>query len=299
MPLPKRKKRYARTKRGRHARRQARGKARLKSRATATKNRKQITKLWKTFAPKFNYFTVNNALVSDYSTPATGYQSLCLNALDASVPIATDARQYLYREEDSVQSRLRNIRIHMTMHAVSGPEGGKLTKACVLLVRTTNNIGGVGGITMPALEEVFDPDSYAGELAPFECFRTTQGVGSEVLQNTNILKKWVVWLEPQGGDCEVAGTTTNNASNPAAEAGTYNSINSPAGQNVNYTSTRPSSRSFTWTHKCNNAIVKFAGANSSNPINAKYFLVLIAGDSIGHGVGWRCNATIKTNFYDS
>lgn len=278
------------------ARMKRRGKIK-KMRPTAKKNQRQIRKLWKTFAPKYNLKQIDNVLVSDYSVPGTGYQAFTLNDLDAHVAPASDPNQYLYREADSTQARLRNIRIHFSMHASPGPEGGHLTKACVLLVKTTNNIGAVGGIQLPALDEIYDTNSFAGELAPWECFRNTQGVGSEVLQNTTILKKWSVWLEPQGGDCEVAGLTTNNASVPAAEAGTYNSINTPAGQNVNYTSTRPSSRFFTYTHKCNNAMVKFASATSSNPINVKYVLVLIAGDTLGHGAGWRMNATIKTNFY--
>lgn len=274
---------------------QAKGRHKMKKRATAKKNARAIKRIFKTFAPKFNYNQVSNVLVSDYSSPS-GYQAIALNSLNAWVSQATDPDQYKYREEDSMNARLRTIRIHMTMHANPGPEGGRLTKACALLIKTTNGIGSLGGITCPALEDLYDPDSYTGELSPFECFRTTQGVGAEVLQNTTILKKWVVWLEPQGGDCEAAGTTTNVQTLPT-EAGTYNSINTPAGQNVNYTSTRASSRSFTYTHKCNNALVKFAGANSSNPINVKYFLVLIAGDTIGHGVGWRCNAVCKTNFY--
>lgn len=267
---------------------------RRKVKATAKKNAKAISRIIKTFAPKFQLNTFNDVLVTDYSVPGTGYQAFTLNNLNAHVTPAADPDQYKYREADSMNARLRNIRLHFTMHANPGPEGGKLTKACVLLVKTTNNIGGVGGIQMPTLEEIWDVDSFAGLLAPWECFRNTQGVGAEVLQNTTILKKWSVWLEPQGGDCAMNFQTVIPALPGTAPSST--SAVAP-GNNVNYTATRHAAHSFTHTQKTNNALCKFSSALSSNCTNVKYVLVLVAGDTIGHGAGWRFNGSIKINYY--
>jgi len=280
-------------------------KGKTKTQPTAKKNARAIKKLFKMSDPKYNYRMFNNELVAD----STNWDILQLSNLAPSVLPATDQRQFLYRESDSVQARIRNIRIRFSVHAVSGREGGKIQKCYVALVKTTNGIGSTTGIHMPDVSAVFDPNSIdvasGNQLAPWEGFRATQGtpatgptMSGPAIDSTTILKSWSCYLEPAGGDCHYRWDSTNEP--PAVGAVTETDSGPPVlgGSNLNYTSTRPSQRFFTYTHNALGAVIKFANASSPDAINVKYFLVALSGNAATSS-GFRINATCKINFYDN
>ena len=273
-----------------------------KKKPTAKKNAKAISKLYKMSDPKFNYRMLNNHLVNS----STQFTQLELTNLAVSVPPATDPKQFLYRESDSVQARIRNIRIRFSVHAEAGREGGKIQKVWVALVKTTNGIGSTTGIHMPDVAAVFDPtsiDTAAGNLlAPWEGYQLTQGnpatgpaMSGPAFDSTTILKTWTCWLTPQGGDCNYNWETVT-AAIPGPDI--TSSGAAPAGSNINYTADRVSSRYFTYTHNALNAVVKFQSATSDHPINVGYYLVALAQNST-LATGYRINATCKINFYDN
>lgn len=280
-------------------------KGRARRRPTAKKNARQIKKLFKMSDPKFNYRFINNALVAD----SNSWTSVELSDMAVWNPLTSVNEAFKYRESDSIQVRLRNIRIHFSVHCNPGPEGGKVQKCYVALVKTTNGAGSVTGIHLPEPASVWDITGFstavgAGNfLAPWEFYRLTQGTDGltpavNALETTKILKQWTCYISPQGGDCEVAGLTTNNSTVPSAEAGTYNSINAPAGQNINYTQVRPSQHYFSYTHKTLNALIKYDAANDNDANNVKYYLVALSMNADTHQ-GFRLNAACKINFYDN
>lgn len=160
-------------------------------RPSVKKNARAIRQLYKMSDPKYNYFQLANVNVNSSTSwtelPLSGIRSN-LPPFDPAAPPGTTSPQYLVRELDSVQVRLKNIRIHFTLHANAGREGQKMQKYWVALMKTTNGIGSALGISQPLPGEVFDSSSITPPslLAPWEGFRVTQGPNGEVLKSTTI-----------------------------------------------------------------------------------------------------------------
>lgn len=259
-------------------------------RATAKKNARSIRRLFKMSDPKYNYRFMNNVFVFD----STQFNGVELTDLAASVPIATDPNQYLYRESDSTQVRLRNIRLHFSVHC-NADDADRSQRVWCALVKTTNGIGSTAGISLPAVGAMWDEASTPGAnlLAPWQGFRLTQGTESECLNSTTILKTWNCYLAPQGSNEEREWTTTTTGT------GSTTSSIVPAGQlNVNYTQDRKSQRYFTYTHRCLNAIVKYPDAADTDAINVKYFFVCLSQNPDIRN-GYYVNLSAKVNFYDN
>lgn len=269
-----------------------------KPKPTVKKNAAAIRKLFKMSDPKFKYAHLDNVLVND----STQFTQLELTDIPASVLPSVDPLQYKYREADSSQVRIRNIRIHFTVHATPR-DSGKSQKVWVALVKTSNLIGDTAppatGIELPPVGAIWDLSGDAAgplnQLAPWELYRITQGPGSEALKSTKILKTWQAYIAPQGGDC-AQNFDTVTAVPPGTDISSTGA--SPALTNVNYTQDRKSQHYFTYTHKCLNALVKYESATSTDATNVKYFLVALAEDS-DPASGYRLNASCKINYYDN
>jgi len=270
-------------------------------RPTVRKNAYAIRQLYKMNDPKFQYAQLANVNVNSSLT----WTELPLNAIQFNLPAPTvppapgQMVQWMCREKDSVQVRLKNIRIHFFLSASPGRSSGRNQRYYVALVKTTNGIGSLSGITMPTPAEVFDTasiDTTAGSLlAPWEGFRLTQGPDSETLKSTTILKSWTGYLCPQGGDCQ-QNYSTVTAPVPGTDQSSTNAV--AAGLNVNYTQDRPSQIHVKYTHKCLNALTTFGASTDSEPLNVKYFLVALGMNS-DLGQWYNINATCKINYIDN
>ncbi len=271
---------------------------------------RSVRKLYQRDDKKFYYTHINNLLVT--GGPALGQQFQGIFDLTA-IPYAgsTDPNTgqpypgYQAREPDSAQCNLRNIRIHMTLHA-SYPTAYRNQKVFVALVKSRVGVGSAAGITCPLMTDVWDyTGAGAGNLlALWELFRNTQAEGAELLDNDTfkILKQWTMYLQPQQGDMQQSlRTTTNTAAPPGTDTGTIISL-APAvppalPANYNYAKTRPSEVLIKYTHKCLNAKLQFANTTTNQTSNVKYFLVM-CGNGVDVARGFNINASIKTNFID-
>lgn len=216
------------------------------------------------------------------------------------------------REVDSVSCNLKTIRIHMLVEKhLNSLDRNRYCPYFIVLLKTTNHIGAAGGITYPDLDEFFDPQAapaIGNRLSRFDTYRTTQGPGSETLSNTKVLKVWKGTLQSAGGLCPVSLDTVGTSTDaPPAAAGTIVSDGGAAQPaNCNYQSTYPSKVLIKYTHRCNNAKVKFdaaQGATAMNPINNHYYLLAAAGyGATGPGPGARdfynVSSMIKINYVD-
>lgn len=276
---------------------------RSRFRPTARKNYRGLRNLYKIVSdPKYNYKQLANVNVNSN----TAWTSLNLSNMnqnlppyDPTAPPGTTSPQYIVRELDSVQVRLKNIRIHMMLHVTPGQEAQRNQRYYVALLKTTNGIGSTLGISVPPPAAVFDSasvDTAAGSLlAPWEGFRVTQGPDGETLKSTTILKSWSGYLSPQGGDC-MQNTQTVTATVPGTDI--TSTAGAGAGLNLNYTQDRPSQIFIKYTHKCMNALVKYESATSNKETNVKYALVALSMNSDTHQA-YRINATCKVNFIDN
>lgn len=285
-----------------------RGMRRYKRRRPTVKSlQKQVTNLYKRDEKKYYYTRINNLLVSGGPSAAQAFTGIYhvsaipnFGSTDAGTGAAFPA--WMTRENDSAQCNLRNIRIHMTLHA-SHPEAYSTQKCYVALVKSRVGVGSASGIGVPNMTEIWDYDGAAGPggnlLAPWELFRKTMGEGSELYGDTfKILKEWKIYLQPQQGVTAVNERTTGNDS----ATGTIISSPEPAPPaaplNYTYTKTRHSEVLIKHTHSCMNANLDFQDVGTSSPLNVKYFLVCV-GNGTATNRGFRLNAVIKTNFVSS
>lgn len=288
---------HKRQRRAPKAKKTRRGRRKLRK-PTVKKNARAITQLFKMSDPKYNLRLIANQLIDNNpgnaSAPGSNtFAAICLNDIAAQGVLP----EYMGREHDSVQVRLKNIRLHFYVHVSPGPEAGTSQRYYVALVKTTNGIGSGAGITMPLANSVFDGSSTATTLlAPWEGYRITQGAGADVLRSTTFLKVWTGILSPQGGDC-AQNYQTMSATTPGDMEPSSTSAVAP-GLNINYTQDRPSQKWIHYTHRCLNALTRFERATSTEPTNVKYFLVALS-DNPDAGVGFRLNASCKINFVDN
>lgn len=283
--------------------------ARRRRRPTVRGLARSVRNLYQRDDKKFTYTRVNNALIS--GGPATGQQFQGIYEL-SQIPYwnQTDPTTgnpflgYQSREEDSATCNLRNIRLHMTIHATGG-EAYKTQKCYVALIKTRFALGSATGIQVPNMTDIWD---YTGLgpgnlLAPWELFRNTQGSGANLLQDSvfKILKKWEVYLQPQEG--ETGQSLRLNITDPTATpaVGTIVSAPQPAPPatliNHTYAKNRPSEIVIKHTHKCLGAKLMFNSTTSSTPTNVKYFLVA-CGNGTATDRGFRLNVVAKVNFVD-
>lgn len=306
---PQRKYRSVRMRRARARnvlRRAVRRRRRYRKRVPYRSLVKSVKNLYKRDDKKFTYTAVNNLLVA--GGPALGQAFQGIFDL-TQIPFSgqtdpTTGQPYLgyqAREPDSVKCNLRNIRIHMTIHA-SHPEAYSTQKCYIALVKTRNGVGSGLGIQCPLMTNIWDYSSLLGGgnlLAPWELYRNTQGPGSELLnpETFKILKQWSIYLQPQHGLTGVSERTTGNDS----ATGTIVSAPEPAipnpPANFTYTKSRPSEVLIKYTHKCLGAKLTFNNTTSSSSTNVKYFLVM-CGNGSATNRGFRCNAICKVNFID-
>lgn len=295
------------------------------TRPTTKSLQKQVTRLYKRDDRKHFYVKINNALISGGPPPGPAFFAYDLttcpynNQTDAAGTgpqadpnIGGQYSPAQCREPDSLKCNIKNIRIHATLH-VSAPEAGRTEKCLLMLVKTRNGVGSVGGITMPIVQQIYD--GYAGFggvanatslLAPWECFRNTGpgGYGARFLNEDvfKILWKKEVWLSPQQG--EQAQNLRTTGTNPAAgtpETGTIVSSASPVPpaplQNYTTNQVRHSNIRLNHTHNCMGANIEYTSNGSSDAVNVKYFLVALSG-SYQTNMGFRLNAVCKINFVD-
>ena len=216
---------------------------------------------------------------------------------------------YQTREQDSAMCNLRNIRVHMTIHA-SHPEAYTNQKCYIALVKSRVGVGSSTGIVCPKMTDIWDYTAAgAGNLlAPWELYRNSQGQGAELLDESTfkILKEWVVYLQPQrGSTSQSLRSQVNTAVPPGQDNGTLISVSDtnppapapPTSVNWTYAKTRPSELLIKYTHKCMNAKLKFPNTTSEMPNNVRYFLVMV-GQGSSTTKGFRVNASVKTNFID-
>ncbi len=281
-----------------------------KRRPTVRSLQKQVSRLYKRDDKKFYYTRIDNLLVTGGPSAAQQFQGI----FEVSqIPFfgSTDPGTgapfpgFQTREEDSAQCNLRNIRIHMTLHA-SHPEAYRNQKVYVALVKSRVGVGSSAGINVPLMTDIWDyTGASAGNLlAPWELFRNTQGEGAELLKDSTfkILKQWTMYIQPQQGTtAQSLRTTVNTATFPGIDTGTIVSVPPviPPGSAVNYTyaKTRPSEVLIKYTHNCLNAKLQFPNTTSNQPSNVRYYLVM-CGNGVDTTRGFRVNASIKTNFID-
>lgn len=271
---------------------------------------KSVRTLFKRDDKKFYYTHVNNVLITGGPSLNQAFQGI----FDVSqIPFegSTDPNTgvaypgYQTREKDSAMCNLRNIRIHMTLHATHN-EAYPTQKCYVALVKTRVGVGSNLGITVPLMTDIWD---YGGAgagnlLAPWELFRNTQAEGAELLNDETfkILKQWTIYLQPQHGQTALsARTQVTTAVPPGTDNGTIISVPpvpAPgAPVNFSYSKTRPSEVVIKYTHKALNAKLQFISTVSSTPTNVKYFLVM-CGNGTDITRGFRANVSVKTNFID-
>lgn len=264
-----------------------------------------VKRLYQRDDKKFYYTRINNLLVSGGPSAAQEFQGVFSVAqipysgsTDPGTGVAYPG--YSTREPDSAVCNLRNIRIHMTLHA-SHNEAYINQKCYVALIKSRVGVGSPTGIVCPKMTEIWD---YLGAgagnlLAPWELFRNTQGPGAELLKDSTfkILKDWTVYLQPQRGAIQQSLRTTNVAT--ASGSIISNPIVTPPGVPINFTyaKTRPSEVLIKYTQNLMNAKVKFPNTATDQSNNVKYFLVMV-GQGTDTTRGFRINASIKTNFID-
>ena len=281
-----------------------------KPRPTVKSLARSVRKLYQRDDKKHVYTKIDNLLVTGGPSAGQAFQGIFQvaqipyhGATDPSTGLAYPG--YMTREEDSAMCNLRNIRIHMTLHA-SHPEAYRNQKVYVALVKSRVGVGSASGISVPLMTDIWDyTGAGAGNLlAPWELFRNTQGDGAELLDESTfkILKQWTMYLQPQQG--ETAQSLRSQVSTnvpPGTDNGTLISVAPavPPNPSVNYTyaKTRPSEVLIKHTHKCLNAKLVFPNTTSSQPINVRYYLVM-CGNGTSTLRGFRINACIKTNFVD-
>lgn len=277
---------------------------RRKRKPTVKSLAKSVRNLYKRDDKKYFYIADPDTPVYSQSLWTVLGGGLSLNripAADAPAPLEV----WNKREIDSVDAHLRNMRIHMVVEAhVNTRSTRRFIPYYIMLCKTTNAIGAAGGITLPDVDEFFDPQcdpAIGNRLDRFDTFRLTQGAGSETFVSTKVLKVWRGTLQAPGF-LEQADLKTTGTSNDSG--GTSGVIETDPGAggtvNCNYTSTFPCKRVIKYTHRCNNALVKFSaasGAQASNPINNHYYLVALGGyGSTQTANNYNVSTMIKVNF---
>lgn len=271
---------------------------------------RSVRKLYQRDDKKHVYTKINNLFVTGnvaVNQPFQGIFELSQipyhGETDPSTGVAYPG--YMTREEDSAMCNLRNIRIHMTLHA-SHPEAYRNQKVYVALVKSRVGLGSAPGIVCPLMTDLWDyTGADAGNLlAPWELFRNTQGPGAELLNDHNFkfLKTWTMYLQPQQGEtAQSLRSTVSTNTPPGTDTGTLVTVPQPILPNpsVNYTyaKTRPSEVLIKYSHKCLNAKLVFANTTSNQATNVRYYLVMV-GNGTSTLRGFRINASIKTNFID-
>lgn len=288
----------------RRRRRRRRGRPSVRSLAKSVRN------LYKRDDKKFFYLADPDTPVNNVANFTVLGSATALNSCPAADAAITQS--WMKREPLSVECNLKTIRIHMLVEKhLNSLDRNRHCPYYIMLIKTTNKIGAAGGITYPDLDEVFDPAGapVAGNrLSRFDSFRNVQGPGSETLQNTKVLKVWSGTLQSAGYQERLAldttGTSTDAPPNPGGTIVSDGGAGAPT--NCNYTSTYPNKVLIKYTHRCNNALVKFdsaTGATAMNPINNHYYLLACAGYGATQGVGARdfynVSTMIKTNFVDN
>ncbi len=283
---------------------------RRKFRPTVKSLQKQVKKLYQRDDKKHVYTKIDNLLVTGGPAAGQAFQGIFQvsqipyhGSTDPSTGLAYPG--YMTREEDSAMCNLRNIRIHMTLHA-SHPEAYRNQKVYVALVKTRVGVGSAGGINVPLMTDIWDyTAANAGNLlAPWELFRNTQAEGAELLDDNTfkILKQWTMYLQPQQGQvAQSLRTSVSTNVPPGTDTGTIQTVAPPLLPNpaVNYTyaKTRPSEVLIKYTYKCLGAKLVFPNTTSDQAINVRYYLVMV-GNGTSTLRGFRINASIKTNFID-
>lgn len=269
----------------------------VKSLARSVKN------LYKRQDKKYFYLLDNNVAIFQRSAWHVLGNGTPLNACPA---VGTPGLQpYNAREQDSTTAHLRNIRIHLDVHAgVNGRNtASREQKVFIALVKTSYGLGSAGGITLPPVDEVFDPASIPPvptQLAPWECFRTKSGPSSSIFSVFSMLKVWTFTLQPDGFLCSTMQNTSGTSTDAPPAFGEIESTVVGAtvvNPNINYAKTHPSTRTIKYTHNCMNAKVEFADIGSATPINNQYYLVAL-GTSNAPINNYRVSASICTNFVD-
>ena len=304
----------------RHRARQARARNVLRRGIRRYKKRKRkpsvrslarsVKKLYQRDDKKFYYTRIDNLLVTGGPSAGQDFQGIFnvsqvpyFGSTDPGTGLAFPG--YSTREEDSAMCNLRNIRIHMTLHA-SHNEAYRNQKVYVALVKSRVGVGSALGIACPKMTEIWDyTGAGAGNLlAPWELFRNVQGAGAELLKDSTfkILKEWTMYLQPQlGQTAQSLRTTVNTGTPPSTDNGTIISVPPTAAPaapvNFTYAKTRHSEVVIKYTHKCLNAKLTFPNTTSNQSNNVKYFLVM-CGNGTDTTRGFRVNASIKTNFID-
>lgn len=272
-----------------------------------------VVDLYKRDDKKYYYVIANNALIPGGPSLNQVFPAIFplanLPQFGATSPAGPPYPGFNTREEDSATANLRNIRIHMTIHA-SHPECYRTQKCYIALVKSRVGLGAPSGIVVPGMTQIWDynlsnPAGVTQLLAPWELFRKTQGDGAQMLQDETfkILKSWDIYLQPQDGETRQSLRTTNtNPVPPNAETGTIISVPAPAiplpAVNMVYGGNRkPCVVKIKYTHKCMNAKVDFIATDQSAPTNVNYFLVA-CGNGTATDRGFRLNAVVKVNFID-